>query len=245
MGGGSVRSRQLVAERKPWPWWAAYLAFGLIFGASIVLIAVTPAARQTVQNVAGTVGVASLLGALFTLFRDSTAHESAVWLKRDEQQFNLGVTSHMANTVFDKHVQFCEAYISKVHDAVDDILKNGAKEGLKWGYELHDVRRKHTPWITKQVTKELEYFEYELRRMGTDDRMANAEGMRGTEAGLAAQTAMHERFTRLLLDVVTDDNEKKGKSALDTIQLVGEILDIERLVELRGELVRRAHEALH
>jgi hypothetical protein len=238
----------MAALRSPrhWPRCVVYLGYALIFGAAIVLIAVEPAARQTVQNVAGGVGVAALLGALFTLVRDSTAHERAVWLKRDEQQFNLGVTSHMANVVFDKHVVFCEAYIRIVHEAVDALLRSGpSKDALGWATKLNDLRRAHTPWVPVQVTKELEYFEYELRRMGADNYIANMPGVRGTKSGIDANNAMHERFLRLLLDVIEgSDTEKKGKSAVDVIQLVGEVLDIERLVELRGELVRRAHRGL-
>jgi hypothetical protein len=80
--------------------------------------------------------------------------------------------------------------------------------------------------------------------MGADDRIATAEGMRGSEDGLFAQEAMHGRFRGLLLNTTSNDKEAKGKSAVEVIQLVGQILDIERLVELRGELVRRTHQAL-
>ncbi len=35
-------------------------------------------------------------------------------LQHEQQVFNLGAMSHMAGTVFDKHVQFSELYIEKV-----------------------------------------------------------------------------------------------------------------------------------
>ncbi len=48
-------------------------------------------------------GVAALSAALFAVVQDLLAHEREVRL----QEFS----SHMANTAFDKHVAFCEAYV--------------------------------------------------------------------------------------------------------------------------------------
>lgn len=57
-------------------------------------------------------GVSAMVVALYQIVRDQAAHERALNLQEKQQLFNLGVTSHMANVAFDRHVQFSEKYIS-------------------------------------------------------------------------------------------------------------------------------------
>jgi hypothetical protein len=46
-----------------------------------------------------------------------------ILLRRDEQQFHVGVTSHMSNVVFDKHVVFCEEYMAEVRETVTTFFE--------------------------------------------------------------------------------------------------------------------------
>ena len=73
-----------------------YAALAVIFAASYALAAMLPAG-QVLQGIAANVGIPALIDALFLLFRDHAAHERTVLLHRDEQQFQIGVTSHMSN----------------------------------------------------------------------------------------------------------------------------------------------------
>uniref|UniRef100_UPI00356A2641 hypothetical protein n=1 Tax=Pontibacterium sp. TaxID=2036026 RepID=UPI00356A2641 len=61
---------------------------------------------EVYKGVAALPAIGGLFAALFQLLRDNAAHERAVELQSSQQLFNLGATSHMANTVFDKHVEF-------------------------------------------------------------------------------------------------------------------------------------------
>jgi hypothetical protein len=219
------------------------------------------------QTVAGSVGLASLLGALFQLVRDSTAHERAVWLKRDEQRFALGVTSHMADIVFDKHIAFCEEYIVKVQEIVTALFQDGPTErALNWAGALHEIRRKHITWIPRRIDAELEAFEFVLRQIGADAHYLDAVRGGGAAAGEyqfagAAERfrqrtdLMFQRFQQVLAHIFNvreqpGDNEAaknaaKNASAMETIEVVRNVLEVERLVELRGKLVRRAHAGLN
>ena len=222
-----------------------YGGFAAIFLSSVVLIAVTPAARQTVQTIAGTVGVAALLGALFQLVRDSTKHERELFLKRDEQHFMLGVTSHMADVVFDKHVAFCEAYINKLLDTVTELIEKGPTEHtMQLSKDLRTIRLDYMTWITPDVRHRLEHFESELARLGGEALRWSKNPPTDHTQYKERHDAVSERFQRLLPDLFGQDVDKRGISAAATIEYVRDILGIQQLVEMRSELVRRAHEGL-
>lgn len=227
-------------------WWV-YGIYGLVFVASATLIAITPAARQVVQNIAGAVSIAALLAALFQLVRDSTAHERAVWLKRDEQHFAIGVTSHMANVVFDKHVVFCEAYITKVQETVTALLRNGPTgDALNWAVALRVVRQQHEAWITTAMAERLEAFEGVLRKMGAEAHTVDRSGgvPELPDSMRRQRDNIDMRFRQLLPDLFGEDVDRQGASAAAIIQHARDILGIEQLVEMRSEIIRRAHEGI-
>lgn len=117
--------------------------------------------------IAGNVGVVALVGALFQLFRDQAAHEKEVWLRRDDQQFQIGATSHMANTVFDKHVVFCEEYMAEVRATVDVLVQRHATlHAVVHANRLYDIRRKHATWVTTAMSQRLSGFEDAVRTLG-------------------------------------------------------------------------------
>ncbi|MBI4795496.1 MAG: hypothetical protein HY790_06595 [Deltaproteobacteria bacterium] len=60
--------------------------------------------------------VGALFVALFQLFRDEAAFEKQRALQADQQYFQIGATSHMANVAFDKHAAFSEEYIAQVNE---------------------------------------------------------------------------------------------------------------------------------
>jgi hypothetical protein len=124
-------------------------------------------AQDILAFVAGNVGVVALVGALFQLFRDEAAHEKAVWLKRDDQYFQIGVTSHISNVVFDKHVLFCEAYMAKVQETVETLIRNHANEqAIIRANELYSIREQHSTWVTAAMSAQLSQFEDAVRKVG-------------------------------------------------------------------------------
>jgi threonine/homoserine/homoserine lactone efflux protein len=61
-------------------------------------------------------GVAAMVAMLYQFIRDQAAHERALDLQEKQHRFDLGVTSHMANVAFDKHMAFVEKYISTMQE---------------------------------------------------------------------------------------------------------------------------------
>src|SRR4051794_35049823 len=71
-------------------------------------------------------------------------HEVQLALKQRDQSFNLSITSHMANVLFDKHVAFCEEYAARAHQCVRELFRDGPSENaMSIFQELTAIRQKH------------------------------------------------------------------------------------------------------
>jgi len=222
-----------------------YVVLLFVFAASFTLASIVPVG-EVLKTLSGSVALTSLIGALFKLVTDNAAHERAVLLRRDEQRFNVGVTSHMANTVFDKHVSFCEEYMASVHATVVSLYQHGPSEhALTSAQQLRDIRIRHATWITTGMSQDLEAFETQVRKIGAGGQfVATAAGPAYAEHRQRRIEEIYETFERLLPDIYSKEPGKSDATAQQTMECVRDILDIERLVELRSELIRRAHAGL-
>jgi hypothetical protein len=224
-----------------WPYVMLVVVFVVFASLAYVL-----RADDILAAIAGNVGVVALIGALFQLFRDQAAHDKATALAREDQHFQVGVTSHMSNVVFDKHVAFCEAYMAKVRETVATLVKNHANiEAVHRANELYRIRWEHGTWVTSAMSARLAQFEDAIRKMGAD---AHFVGTTGDIPQYAEQRAkaiefVHAEFQRVLPHLF-------GKTAEDGIgsetieERVREMLGVNALVEMRTALVQRAHKQL-
>lgn len=96
--------------------WKPYIILGCV--AAVSFISVSIPASELIKAVVAAPGVIALLAVLFQLMRDEAAHEKQVEKQLREFQFSIGSASHMANVAFDKHTEFCERYMSEVHETV-------------------------------------------------------------------------------------------------------------------------------
>jgi hypothetical protein len=175
----------------------------------------------------------------------TSEHLKNWWLQRDDQQFQVGVTSHMANVVFDKHVVFCEEYMAKVRQTVETLLRNHATlESVGHANDLYAIRLKHAAWVTTAMSTRLSGFEDAVRKIGA---MANfvettRESPQYAEQRAKAIEFVYSEFQRIL-------PQHFGQPMVDGVSSesiegrVREMLGIEALVELRHLLIRRAHTA--
>jgi hypothetical protein len=99
-----------------------YTLLGGVLVASGLAIVLLPVA-EVVRGMFAVPGVLALLGMLFQISRDSVAFERTRQLQLDEQIFALGASPHMSTVAFDKHVQFCESYMSEVHETVGTLFR--------------------------------------------------------------------------------------------------------------------------
>jgi hypothetical protein len=224
---------------------AIYIGLGVIFAASYLLASSLPAG-DVLRGIAGNVGLAALIGALFRMFRDEAAHERAILMRRDEQQFQVGVTSHMSNVVFDKHVVFCEEYMAEVRATVTTLFRNHADaEAIVHANRLYDIRRQHGTWVTSAMSLRLSGFEDAIRKMGAQAHFieVTSDSPQYAEQRGKAIESVYRAFERILPQYFNGVPEE-GIASESVEERVREILEIERLVELRTRLIERAHASL-
>lgn len=107
--------------------WKTYIALGIIFFFSLLFSIFVPV-TQVLHDISTIPAVMALIGAVFQIFKDQAAFEKQLFLQQQQNQFTLGAASHMANVAFDKHVEFCEEYISEMHKTVSTLFTEGPTE---------------------------------------------------------------------------------------------------------------------
>jgi hypothetical protein len=223
-----------------------YIVLAGVFLAAFAMASILPA-ESLLNTIAETSGVAALIAALFVLVRDQAAHERNLMLRRDDQQFNVGVTSHMANTVFDRHVAFCEEYIAEVNAAVHTLFRESATAAvLPHANNLAGIRTKHAAWLTVTMSAKLEKFEAVVRKLGADATFINSTASQPeyAETRHRAIERLFSTFDRVVPYTGNTAPVDEEASSAAVIEGVRRILDVERLVELRAALIERAHTQL-
>ena len=111
--------------------------------------------------------VGALFGALYQILRDQAAFEKQKYFDDRKRIFDIGAASHMANTAFDKHVEFCEEYMQEVHSTVATLFKEGpSKEALTHANNSYKLRQKYAAWLTDEINTNLEPYEQIVREIG-------------------------------------------------------------------------------
>ena len=222
-----------------------YGGLAIVFAASYVLAATYPAG-DIVRTIAGSVSVGALIGALLQLYRDEAAYERLLNLRRDDQQFQVGVTSHMSNVVFDKHVEFCEEYMEEVRATVDELIRSHASQAaVAHANKLFEIRRRHATWVTTAMSQKLSQFEDAVRKLGAAagfvaDTTGNPQY---AEQRAQAVEYVFKEFQRILPQLFGKESEDGiGSESIEA--RVREMLGIELLVDLRAKLIARAHKSL-
>ena len=142
--------------------WKAYSILAVITITSFAATWLLPTPDQF-KGILSLPGFGSLVYALFQLFRDQTEHEKRLELQSKEQIFNLSVSSHMSNVAFDKHVAFCEEYISTIYDGLKNLFMTGpSKEAITLSADLQNIRLKFRPWLTSEILEKIVKFEKAL-----------------------------------------------------------------------------------
>ncbi|MEO2279176.1 hypothetical protein [Pseudoalteromonas pernae] len=197
------------------------------------------------KGIASLPGVAGLVAALFQLVRDQAAHQRNLEILQEQQLFNLGATSHMANSVFDKHVEFCEKYLAEVHQTVVTLTREGpTREALEHAGKLYTLRIEYTAWITPEIDQKLMPFEQAVRNIGAKsglvDALSGAEGRDDTRT--KALEEMYDVFSNLMGigEVKVKDEDA---TVVEVKNRVREILQVNQLVLIREYLINRASSA--
>ncbi len=221
------------------------LYFGLlsVFGLAVATAWLIPAS-DWVKGMIATPGVGALFGALVQFARDSANFERQKYLQSDQQIFSLGASSHMANAAFDKHVEFCEAYMSEVHETVGTLFREGPTEkATECAHRLFALKRKYAAWIPKAVALKLEPFEDALNKIGVETHLVNALDADEREARSLAIDRSYALFMNLMnLGKLKDtDPDHKEELAVENVkEEVRAILGINELTEIRNFIIQRS-----
>ncbi len=218
-----------------------WLGIAIIVGVSLGVTFFAPI-NDLYKGIASLPGVAGLFTALFQLVRDHAAHQRNLEIQQEQQLFNLGATSHMANSVFDKHIEFCEKYLAEVHQTVVTLTREGpTKEALNHARKLYTLRIEYTAWITPEIDEKLMPFEKAVRNIGAKsglvDALSGAEGR--DETRTKALEEMYDVFSNLMGigEVKVKDEDA---TVVEVKNRVREILQVNELVLIREYLINRA-----
>lgn len=221
----------------------AYIVLFFVFLASLLTYAVFPP-ESILRVVSATPGVAALFLVLVQLVRDQARYERELHLQERQFQFSIGAASHMANVAFDRHVSFCEAYLTEVQNAARTMFAEGdSPKALEHASKLGQLREAAAVWLTESIDRDLSKFEQELRKLGANAHLI--QETRGDDRHRQQRSiAIDENFEeigRLLGIGGSRGDEVSESSALEDMKIrVRNILGIEELTSLREHLVKNA-----
>ena len=218
-----------------------YIFLGIIFILSFLLTLLLPV-DKLFKGIASTPAIAALLGALFQLFRDQAEFEKKKYLQQQEQIFNLGVTSHMANIAFDKHVEFCEKYMKEVHQTISTLFAHGPSEKVVSHLgSLIEIKREYAAWISDEIASQLDPFEKALSEVGALSGLSNSLGKENQQDRKNAIKKMYQIFHEILNLEKDPEIVENSEIAVEIVKKkVRSILGVEELTKLRKILINKA-----
>lgn len=223
--------------------WPIYLSLTAVFVASMAAASLVPV-TEFISGMIVLPGIGALVGALFQIARDSAAFEKHKHLQTDQQVFSLGASSHMSTVAFDKHVSFCEAYLSEVHETIGVLFHEGPTEkAMECAYKLFALKRKYAAWIPKSVALKLEPFENAINEIGVKTHLVSALGAESGEARSNALDESYNVFANVMgMEKLKEDApDHKEELAVENVkERVREILGINELFEIRNFIIKRA-----
>ena len=222
-----------------------YIILSGIFLLSITGSYFVPA-QDILKAVMAAPGVVALLAALFQLIRDQAAYERQLEIQQKQFQFTIGAASHMANSAFDKHVEFCEKYMIEIQNSANTLFREGeTPEALAHAGALYKLRESYAVWLTDEINSELEKFEGAIRRLGAEAHFIR--NTTGDERYAEQRTLRIDTAFDLFHEIMGWDKTKEINEdyAVESIQRkVKSILGIEELTGLRKHLVHEASKVL-
>ena len=224
--------------RFSWPFYVAVVVIG-----SVSFFVGKWLPTEFLQNLAGMPLIGALAAALFQVIRDQLHHEDALALQRDQQHFHLGVTSHMANIAFDKHVEFCERYIKALQVGLSEMWALGpSPQCIKLSSELADIRLSYRAWIVFNLDHEILEFESALRKVGGIATLYNdMEHGESRTRKIEEMYGIFEQITALPRKGEKIDEELAAGRIMDYLQ---DLIGAKELAQLRSTMIKDAIKTL-
>ena len=146
----------------------------------------------------------------------------------------------MAIVAFDKHVQFCEEYVTEGSSTLMSLFRRGPpKDVLERANALADIRTKWTLWVTPEIETELVKFEGALRTIGAHAELL--EELRADEDRTEAIKKAYGTFAAVMgWETWRGDAVTRDLAAEKVVEGLRKVLGIGELTRLWSELVKRA-----
>jgi hypothetical protein len=97
-------------------------------------------------------------------------------LLETQNAFSVGATSHMATVAWDKHIEFCEAYVEEMYKALHTLIPDGRTEEPVDVRNLSQIRQsKRALWFTREIEDKLKTFDRDITQIGAS-RVLDADG---------------------------------------------------------------------
>lgn len=222
-----------------------YFILLVVFVLSIFFSWLVPA-NIILKSIVASPGLIALFSALLQIIRDQSAYERTLLIQQQQHQFVLGTASHMADTAFDMHVEFCENYMDEVHKILHLLFREGdTREVLNNAYNLHTLRENYAVWLTDQIDKTLGIFEHALRTLGASSQFINST-TGDSQYKNQRSIKINDNF-ELLSSILGFDKSSDIKEdyAIESIKIkLRNILGVEELTNLRINSLKDATEAL-
>jgi hypothetical protein len=217
-----------------------YLILFAVFCASFLAYYLSP--DEVVARVLAAPGVLALIAALFQLLRDEADLERKRLLQNEQQRFTLGAASHMANTAFDKHVEFCEDYMSEINSVFRTLFREGeTPEALAHTGTLFTLRETYSLWLTESMSDNLDKFEGALRKLGAQAHFVGQTlGVEQYAEQRSIRIQQNSELLKEILGIDTDAEIHEDHAVESMRKKLRGILGIEELTDLRKYLVKEA-----
>lgn len=113
-----------------------------------------------------------------------------------QNAFSVGTVSHMATVAFNKHVEFCEAYIEEMYRALDALNSDGGIGAPLEARSFSQIRQRWALWLTPGMEIKLDRFESAITQIvGGPARDETASGAASNERTIER----HITFLRAVL----------------------------------------------
>lgn len=220
--------------------WPVYIILAIIFTLSLGTALFLPTV-DILRWASSTPALVALIGVVLQVFRDQAQHEKALLIQRDQQHFVLGVTSHMANVAFDRHVDFCEKYITQMQETLSTLFREGpTRKCLELSSQLANTRLSFRTWLTSDIQNKILPFEEALTKIA--GMHIELEGLPVGDKRTQVVETIYNTFSDVL-GLARQDGRRESDEAIVARRIMDhlqDILGVKQLVRLRIALVDEA-----
>lgn len=218
-----------------------YLYLMIAFAVSLITALVLPL-NDIFKGIASLPAIGALISIIYQILKDQAAFERQLKLQRKQQFYNTAVTSNIANIAFNKHIEFCEKYMTELRETVITLIKEGPCENaLNHANKLYTLRCDYSLWLTNKIDSDLFPFEQALRKIGAKahliESLRTSNDSTKKEKRLEAIEDMYELFIQLNIENLNGEIDENV--AVESVKRkLRTILGIEELTFIRDKVIQ-------